>query len=324
MKHKVENFIYKDNLNNNDALIECPISFYDSKLLKRVLNETKDSVVIYYENPILSVVRIQDTAYLELITKKYTPDLKKMRGIFGGIIRHHFESFKEPIYICMDFVNSTYKEYDYPKNFQQKSFYFIKYLYENGGAEYKSFDLSFEHDYPLAYSDDKEEFGRIIYMLKEKKYIKLNKGNIYPENNFSNINVSLDKEAHKKMESELPQFPFFKLIDEKFFTGDQRIDKRIAHAKKLFLKSDSIEFKRSACKELADVLELIKSDMGIFFSNKDVKLFFQLVNDFDIRHNNKKTNEIKYVEQFEWIFYNSLNSIITIYKLKNKSKQHYF
>ena len=58
--------------------------------------------------------------------------------------------------------------------------------------------------------------------------------------------------------------------------------------------------------------------MKQYLSDKDVNNFFDIINNFDIRHNRKGIKPLKYVEQFEWLFYSLLNSLNLYYKLKKK------
>jgi hypothetical protein len=58
--------------------------------------------------------------------------------------------------------------------------------------------------------------------------------------------------------------------------------------------------------------------MDKYFTDKDVNLFFQVVNEFDIRHNKEKTKKLIYEEQVEWVFQCLLNTLITYIKLKKR------
>ncbi|MBK8343770.1 MAG: hypothetical protein IPL12_10940 [Bacteroidetes bacterium] len=64
----------------------------------------------------------------------------------------------------------------------------------------------------------------------------------------------------------------------------------------------------------------IKKDLFNYFDSKDVNAFFQIVNDFDIRHNKISTKVLEHPEQLEWVFYTLLNSINMYVKLKTKKE----
>lgn len=102
--------------------------------------------------------------------------------------------------------------------------------------------------------------------------------------------------------------------------GSPEIDRKINHAYSLFSQENSsIEDKRSACEELSFVLEPFREDLSMYFSKKDVNHFFDLVNNFDIRHNRETTKKLVFVEQVEWVFFGLLNTILTYGKLKKRN-----
>ena len=100
-------------------------------------------------------------------------------------------------------------------------------------------------------------------------------------------------------------------------SGSTEIDRKLNHAYNLFSQDNAtIEDKRSACEELSFILEPFRNELTKYFTNKDVNHFFDLVNNFDIRHNKEITKKLVYVEQIEWVFYGLLNTLITYIKMR--------
>jgi hypothetical protein len=107
------------------------------------------------------------------------------------------------------------------------------------------------------------------------------------------------------------------LVDQAISTGDYETDERINHAKDLFFREpQSIDRMRSACEVLSFVLEPLREDLKQYFQKGDVSNFFNIVNNFDIRHNKEQTKAIVHPEQLEWVFYSLLNTITAYTKLK--------
>ena len=75
---------------------------------------------------------------------------------------------------------------------------------------------------------------------------------------------------------------------------------------------------RSACEVLSYILEPLRKDLEKYFKQKDISDFFQLVNNFDIRHNKESTKDIIHEEQLEWVYYSLLNTINTYTKLQKR------
>jgi len=63
----------------------------------------------------------------------------------------------------------------------------------------------------------------------------------------------------------------------------------------------------------------LREELKDYFANADVSTFFQLVNNFDIRHNKDYTNNLELPEQLEWVFYTLLNSISCFMKIKRNT-----
>lgn len=80
---------------------------------------------------------------------------------------------------------------------------------------------------------------------------------------------------------------------------------RIDHAIALFRqRGASVEDKRSACKDLADVLENRRPLLRKQLRSKDEGALFQIANEFAVRHHDGKQHVDYAQEQFlDWIFW---------------------
>jgi hypothetical protein len=185
-----------------------------------------------------------------------------------------------------------------------------------GGKENHKFRMTSFEDFALAYSSP-EEFTRIIDQLESDYFITIdNKTGTLEKHEFY-FGLKLTNSGREEVEKDLPKIPMYGLINQNITTGNTEIDDQINHARELFFSENpTLEKMRSACETLSYVLEPIKDDLVNYFSQKDVKTFFQLVNSFDIRHNKDSTINLEYEEQLEWIFYTLLNTINAYTKLK--------
>jgi hypothetical protein len=270
-----------------------------------------------YSNVVIGRVTMPGT----LITIAEGGKYKDISHIITGISRHHWVKYKTPFEITSGLLEGGYKEFNIPSNFKQKSYFLLNYLYENGGSEYKKFVLFPGNEYPLAYSTDSDEFIRILDKLDDDGLVILLDTLEAGSGEVINMSIRLSKDGIAEIEKDLPEFPMFDLAKQKVFTGDERIDELIQHSKNMFFKHDATdEDKRSACEALCKVLEPIREEMKAkkFFGKKDVEAFFEIVNDFDIRHNREYTKQLVHTEQFEWLYYSLLNSIICFYKLNTR------
>lgn len=113
---------------------------------------------------------------------------------------------------------------------------------------------------------------------------------------------------------------FEALINEIFETNDsENIDFKVNYAISKFSRyNSSIEDKDAALIKLAGVLEYLQK-RGIKLYEKDDDALFQIMNDFNIRHKNRKqhTNYDKDI-WFDWMFYTFLASIHVLLKLNEK------
>lgn len=289
------------------------------------LNDPDKVMWFGYKNKILSGVIISHFDYIRLKNKYLGKDNNYLDNlyIYKGIIRNYALRYSKPFIITFDFIDSKYKDYYYPDDFKQKVYYFLKLIYENGGKEFKTFNLNCYDDYALSYAQNSNEFQRIIEFSESKGYIEFISTPIYnASKSMSNVSFRISIFGIEETEKELPIIPMFDLVRQDVFTGNTDIDEKIFHSKKLFFTDDlTLNSKKSACERLSNVLEPIRKDLIKYFGDKDIRAFFDIVNNFDIRHNNSKIQQINKVEQLEWIYYSFLNTIIVYYKILKSENQ---
>ena len=108
-------------------------------------------------------------------------------------------------------------------------------------------------------------------------------------------------------------------MNQEITTGDPAVDATIRQARKAFFDNPtSFDSKRSACEALSYVLEPLREELKDKFDS-DTEAFFNIVNNFNIRHNKLSTRRINNEEQLEWVFYSLLNTINTLVKMKRKT-----
>lgn len=293
--------------------INCALIGYE---LKHGEMKPVTGMTLEYETEFVGKVLITLTAYDALLKGEYE------RYLIAGICKNRTIQSEPPILIDTNFINNDYKNYNPPIEFDEKCDRFLKYIYEFGGKENKEFEFNSTKDFPIAYCDS-EEFVRIVDQLKSERFITIRTehkmGRFGAAKIFMGVKMtSFGKEQVKKS---LPKIPLIGLVNQEISTGDNTIDEKINHAKKLFFDSpQTIDKMRSACETLSYVLEPLRETLKDAFSLKDVSDFFQLVNTFDIRHNKETTKKLIYEEQLEWVFYSLLNTINTYTKLKNSGK----
>lgn len=273
-----------------------------------------NNTIVEYSHDIVGKVKIGHPTLIKFMNQRTYKN-----PILAGICRNAFENNTEPPIITQSFIDNDLKNIDYPKSFKEKSYHLLKYMYEKGGNDYKSFDFYNERDYPICYSNDLDEFSKVIDKLKEKYLINFNSEQPMAHSLKWYIGVELTDLGIDKVEESLPKIPLIGLVDQEISTGDPSIDEKINHAKKLFFQEPlTIDQMRSSCETLSFVLEPLRQEIKSYFKSKDIEDFFNIVNNFDIRHNKDKTKEIEHPEQMEWIFYSLLNTINTYTKLKSK------
>jgi hypothetical protein len=243
-----------------------------------------------------------------------------LRSVLAGICRNRFDSKEDTLFITRNFVENELRTIPYPKDFKSKSKHLIKYLYDMGGKENKSFNLTPGYDYPICYADNHEEFTRIVDFCESNYWIRWGNRIAVSGGRADYRAVQLTSAGIKEAEKELPQIPMIGLVNQSISTGELSTDQKINHARELFFQEpQTLDRMRSACEALSFVLEPLREDLIQFFQKKDVSDFFNIVNNFDIRHNKEQTKEIQHPEQLEWVYYSLLNTINTYTKLKNKN-----
>jgi hypothetical protein len=224
---------------------------------------------------------------------------------------------QEPFLIDQEFIRKGYLSLKPPTEFDDKCRTFLLTLYEMGGKENRKFNMKSQEDFALAYASS-EEFIRIIDRLESEYFISIDSKPSTKRDEFY-FGLKLTKYGIEEVAKDLPKIPLFGLVNQNITTGNQEIDDKINHARVLFFSDNpSAEKKRSACETLSFVLEPLRTDLSKYFVQKDVSAFFQIVNNFDIRHNNSFTKQLNDEEQLEWVFYTLLNTINTYIKLKKK------
>lgn len=265
-----------------------------------------------YENDFVGKVKITLSAYSDL------EKMEDVRYIIAGLCKHRTIENQEPFLIDTEFVNRGFLLLKPPVNFEEKCRSFLKTLYDTGGKENHKFDMKSFEDFALAYASP-EEFTRIIDKLESDYLISIDVKPSPAGRNEFYFGLKLTSYGKEEVEKDLPKVPLYGLISQNITTGNLEIDDQINHARGLFFSDNpTIEKMRSACETLSYVLEPLRKELTKYFAQKDVNAFFQIVNNFDIRHNNTFTTQLVDEEQFEWVFYTLLNSINTYTKLKQK------
>lgn len=108
------------------------------------------------------------------------------------------------------------------------------------------------------------------------------------------------------------------IIVEPPTSGDQEnIDNRVNRAVTKFLHhSSTIDDKKDAIRNLANVLEFIRNDINMHMFPRDERRLFEIANRFGIRHHNlEQRTDFDENIWLEWIFYSYLNTINTIIRI---------
>lgn len=288
--------------------------FTEFQLEKPIIFDSYKEKFICYESHSVGRVKIELTLLLEL---KNNNNFRN--SILAGICRNAFENQEEPPLITKDLIDTGIKNFNYPKSFKEKVRHMLKFWYDRQGNNFKSFRFNAFSDYTLCYAEDSEEFKTIITYLSEKCYIKI--GNELPmaRGQIQYENVQMTDLGIDDIERDLPNIPMIGLVRQVISTNNIHIDETINHAKYLFFQEpQTVDKMRSACETLSFILEPLRNNLEEFFKQKDVNDFFQIVNNFDIRHNKEHTKILVYPEQLEWVFYSLLNTINIFTKLKQR------
>lgn len=170
-----------------------------------------------------------------------------------------------------------------------------------------------------------EDFLRAIELfiyIKEKESLGFN---IRLHNTINDINdiFKIDKVGYEIVDGKILKLSlpgFETLIKEAIETNDpESIDLRVKYAISKFSHyNSSIEDKKEAVRKLADVLEYLREG-GIRLPKDDDNTLFNIINNFDIRHLNRK-QQTDYDKDiwYDWMFYTFLSSINVLLKLDKK------
>ena len=103
-------------------------------------------------------------------------------------------------------------------------------------------------------------------------------------------------------------------------TGDKSIDDKVQHAMSTFRRHNATdEQKRDAIKNLADVLELLRSAADTGLPSKDEDRLFEIANQYGIRHHNtRQKTEYESRIWLDWIFYAFLNAVALTTAIRNR------
>jgi hypothetical protein len=99
------------------------------------------------------------------------------------------------------------------------------------------------------------------------------------------------------------------------------IEEKISHAKAKFRNArSSLEDRREAIRNLADVLEFLRPQIREYIFSPDESDLFNIVNNFGIRHHNSK-QKVRYDKSIwcSWMFYFYLATIHAIMRFIQKN-----
>ena len=125
--------------------------------------------------------------------------------------------------------------------------------------------------------------------------------------------------ANREIETASPSVGLRHLVDN-HASPSPDAQQKIDHACRLFLKRDAtVHDRRSALKELADVLEPLRDDLNNAIGKKMAGKLFDIANNYGIRHNNKEQLELD-ENYMRWFFYSSLSTIDLVANLGKSGK----
>jgi hypothetical protein len=112
---------------------------------------------------------------------------------------------------------------------------------------------------------------------------------------------------------------FKSLIEAPVVADDkENINSRVDNAILRFRRAKStLEDRKDAIRELADILEYLKADVLKYMDNQDAKDIFNIANNFGIRHHNERQKQ-NYPRAiwYSWMFYYYLATIQVVTRLK--------
>ena len=237
------------------------------------LTQPNPSVLEYsYETNKTGKVRISDVAFMtgsELTTEE--------KEIIIGICRNK-NIQEDNSFVIMSPLFKNLLNQNIPYSFEEKSKHLLQYLYDHGGKFYNPTNIDSDNDAPIAYSS-KTEFENILYYLEKDRNIDIGNTTITKQTKLF-TDVRLTKQGIQEVEKRSVNLPLFGLVNQELKSGNNDIDKNVAHAKDLFFGEHStFERKRSACETLSFILEPLREDLSKTLSG-DTETFFGIVNNF--------------------------------------------
>lgn len=122
----------------------------------------------------------------------------------------------------------------------------------------------------------------------------------------------------------LPDEGVRQLVDERTEYGDtENVDDRVDRACRLFFgRHASIEDQRDALRELADVLEFLRSEIEDELPNREANRLFDIANNFGIRHHNEnQETDYNRGAYYPWIFHAYLATIDLLGRLRADAEE---
>src|SRR5687768_10901692 len=138
-----------------EKLTQCILTGYQLKAPISLSSANGAFIEYFHEAP--GNVKVDLTTIQNFINQS-----KFNHPILAGICRNAFEIGEEPPLISNIFILIKLKNIPYPKEFKEKAKSFLNYLYKNGGRNFEYFEINSAKDYPICYSNNKEEFERVM------------------------------------------------------------------------------------------------------------------------------------------------------------------
>jgi len=180
---------------------------------------------------------------------------------------------------------------------EDDAFDVIEFLYDNvskpGNAYYHEWNQCGYH-----YSDFNSHAGRLEYRHEINELLS-DYGDGYVLSEDGDIQALGPEDMRPLLEQEPPEY------------DPGNVDSRVATAIRKFRHhTPSVEDKREAVRQLADVLEFLRPKLDTVLPSKDEADLFNIANNFGIRHHNP-AQKTEYDSEIwlDWIFYCYLNTI---------------
>ncbi len=294
-------------------MFHCPLTDIRFQDQAQFFTDVNSPVFHYRFHPIGEVkITLQALAVL----RNLPTDLRRK---LAGISRNKYESGEKNFVIESTTWKNDLKEFSIPADLEEKQLLLLNHINRKSEGNTKRIFIQNNIDYPITFSVNEAEFDHVLDSIKEEGLIDWDHSRILRGGIRTVTGIRLTKAGRGEIKKSMPQSPMTSLVTQQITTGNVKIDEKIEQAKKLFFViPENMENMRNGCETLCFVLEPLRKDLQQFFSNPDVNAFFQIVNDFDIRHNKPHTKQLIHKEQLEWIFYSLLNTISIYVKLKNK------